>query len=214
MKQETYTIISQEVINKHKLNGTYYLGKLMEVINHYRPNTIEEWESCYCSWAKQTGQDKKITEAIDKAYIICQNMNLDVSREEVRGAFWTRIIRDCWIGRERELHCAKWLREKGIRVETVDDETDRKYGVDLIAYDNEGNVLLGIQVKGVAYFYRHDNKERDIINPKKYRAFKKEFGARVIEVGYSNEGEITYNKASLEIALGLREVPQFEAFDF
>ena len=214
MKQEQYTMISQEVINKNNLNGVYYLGKLMELINAFRPNSIEEWEHSYCSWARQTGQDKKITEAIDRAFNICLQRGIEVSREEVREVFWGRTIRDCWIGRERELKCADWIREKGFRVETVSDEIDREYGVDLIVYDNEGNILLGVQVKGVAYFYRNENRERDVINPKKYNKFKKEMGARVIEVGYNNDGELSHNKASLEVALGLREVPQYDCFNF
>ena len=97
MKQEIYTMISQEVINKNNLNGVYYLGKLMELINAFRPNSIEEWESDYCSWARQTGQDVRITEAIDRAYNICLQRGIDASRDDVREAFWRRTIRECWI---------------------------------------------------------------------------------------------------------------------
>lgn len=214
MKQEIYTMISQEVINKNGLNGVYYLGKLMELINAFRPNSIEEWESDYCSWARQTGQDVRITEAIDRAFNICLQRGIEVSREEVREAFWRRTIRDCWIGRERELKCADWLRLQGLKVETVDDETDRKYGVDLIVYDDEGNVLLGVQVKGNAYFYRAENKERDVINPQKYQKFRAQYGVGVVEVGYNDKGELSHNKTALELALGLREVPQYECFNF
>lgn len=214
MRKEIYTMISQEVINKNNLNGVYYLGKLMELINAFRPNSIEEWESAYCSWARQTGQAARITEAIDRAFNICSQRGIDASREEVREVFWGRTVRDCWIGRERELKCADWIRTQGFKVETVDDETDRKYGVDLIVYDNEGNVLLGVQVKGVAYFYRAENRERDVINPKKYKKFKAQYGVRVLEIGYNDKGEMSYNKASLEVALGLREIPQYECFNF
>ena len=208
MKQEIYTMISQEVINKNNLNGVYYLGKLMELINAFRPNSIEEWENKYCSWARQTGQDARITEATDRAFNICLQRGIDVSREDVREVFRKRTIRDCWIGRERELRCAEYIRGLGFTVETVDDEIDRKYGVDLIVYDDEGNVLLGVQVKGVAYFYRAENRERDVINPQKYQKFRAQYGVRVVEVGYDDKGELRHNKAALELALGLREVPQ------
>ena len=214
MRKEIYTMISQEVINKNNLNGVYYLGKLMELINAFRPNSIEEWESAYCSWARQTGQAERITEAIDRAFNICSQRGIDASREEVREVFWGRTVRDCWIGRERELKCADWIRMQGFKVETVDDETDRKYGVDLIVYDDKGNVLLGVQVKGVAYFYRAENRERDVINPQKYKKFKAQYGVRVLEIGYNDKGEMSYNKASLEVALGLREIPQYECFNF
>ena len=86
MKQEIYTMISQEVINKNGLNGVYYLGKLMELINAFRPNSIEEWESDYCSWARQTGQDVRITEAIDRAfkYPIVDMLNKPFNEKEAK----------------------------------------------------------------------------------------------------------------------------------
>lgn len=214
LSQESYRIVSQEIINKKKLNGVRYVGRVMELINACKPNSIQEWEHYYCSWARQTGQHEMITKAIDITYTTAINRGVDASREEIRDVFFNRVIRDSWIGRERELKCADWIREQGFRVESVDDETDRMYGVDLIVYDNEGNILLGVQVKGVPYFYSKVNKERDEINPKKYKKFKEEFGVRVLEVGYNNEGELSYNKTLLEITLGLREAPQYDCFNF
>lgn len=198
MNTAQYNLIVDEIMNKNNLNSASHLGRLMELINCWKPKTKEEWESMYVNWAYNTGQHYKITAAVNKAYQVVLAKEMDITRDQILEVFKRRIVDDCWKGRQREIECAKQLRnEYNLVVTEVDDELDRKYGVDLLVYDQDHKLLVGVQVKGVGYFYNQINRERDIINPKKYRLFKETFGVSVIEIGMNDECQISYNKILL-----------------
>lgn len=185
---------SNGVWNRGNFNHSQNIGKLMYIINKERPNSLKEWTKKYLVsgnefqkllsqgenpnpkyYGRTIYQLKRIATSFQKAM---NDAGIDADFKEAFDYTCIRVIYETWIGYSREIAAFKEIQNicpNGYQIRHTNQNVDATMAVDFEIIDTDGEIFLGIQVKG-------KNARESVIrsNYKRNQKYVDTYGVKVI----------------------------------
>lgn len=185
---------SNGVWNRGNFNRSQNIGKLMYIINEEKPESLEAWTGKYLAsgsrfqklleegenpdpkyYGRSMYQLKRIATSFQKAM---NDAGIYTTFEEAFEYTCIRVIYETWVGYKREKAAyieLKSLCPNGYQLRHTNTSIDSTMAVDFEIVDADGEILLGIQVKG-------KNARESVIksNYKRNQKYVDTYGAKVV----------------------------------
>lgn len=157
------------VWNLYHFNSTKNVGKCSLAAQEYYKKcqencaeiSIEDYEEYYFDNAIDF---KSFVENSKKFKRKLKESGINITYELAYFYQWIRVIYDSYHGTiEKEFNILNELQNDECYIEHTDEETDRRYSIDLLMLDNEG-YFTGIQIKPISFLNGFKAGKTDIIN--------------------------------------------------